>query len=84
MGDEPGPFHNFPGSFDGAIFSKGSRTVNVGYFNKGKQGMSNDSVQYRLAGEVNGRSGMYEIFTRPAIDGRTEVIMHRFFRPGSS
>jgi hypothetical protein len=84
MGDEPGPFHNFPGSFDETVFSQGSRTVNAGYFNKAKQGLSNDSVQYRLPGEINGRAGMYEIFSRPSISGRTEVIMHRFFRPGSS
>lgn len=26
-------------------------------------------------------SGVYEIFTRPSVSGRTELIMHRFFRP---
>ena len=43
--------------------------------------MSNDSVQYRLPGEINNRSGTYEIFARPSQSGRTEVITHRFFRP---
>ncbi|GAA5039038.1 RHS repeat-associated core domain-containing protein [Actinopolymorpha pittospori] len=80
-GEEPGPFHNFPGSFDETIFSSGNRTVNPGYFNKPKPGLSNDSVQYRLPGSLNGRNGVYEIFTRPSLSGRTEVIMHRFFNP---
>lgn len=54
MADEPGPFHNFPGSFDETIFSQGAWTVNPGYFNKAKPNLSNDSVLYRLPGEVNG------------------------------
>lgn len=49
---------------------------------KGKRGLSSDSVQYRLRGEITGRSGTYEIFARPSQSGRTEVITHRFFRPG--
>lgn len=47
-----------------------------------KRGLSNDSVQYRLRGRINGRSGTYEIFARPSQSGRNEVITHRFFRPG--
>jgi len=79
---EPGPFHNFPESFNDEIFERGTRTVTPGFFKKPRANLSNDSVQYRLAGEINGRSGTYEIFARPSASGRTEVITHRFFRPG--
>jgi hypothetical protein len=81
MVDEPGPYHNFPGSFDDRIFSQGSREVNPNYFTKSKGNLGSDSIQYRLPGQVNGRSGVYEIFTRPSASGRTELVMHRFFRP---
>lgn len=81
MADEPGPFHNFPGSFDDTVFSQGNRTVVPNYFNKAKPNLGNDSIQYRLPGYLNGRAGTYEIFTRPSLSGRTEMIMHRFFRP---
>jgi hypothetical protein len=73
--------HNFPESFDKVITGEGSRTVVPSYFNKPRPLLSNDSVQYRLPGAVNGRAGNYELFTRPSVSGRTEVIMHRFFRP---
>lgn len=77
----PGPMHNFQGSFDETVFSQGTRTVKPGYFNKSKPNLSNDSIQYRLPGVVNGRGGVYEIFTRPSTSGRTEMLIHRFFRP---
>ncbi|MGY4719895.1 RHS repeat-associated core domain-containing protein [Naumannella huperziae] len=80
MADEPGPFHNFPGSFDETIFSQGNRTVVPNYFNKVKPNLGNDSIQYGLPGYLNGRAGTYEIFTRPSVSSRTELIMHRFFR----
>jgi hypothetical protein len=51
------------------------------FFNQARRGLSNDSIQYRLQGEINGRRGTYEIFARPSRSGRTEVITHRFFRP---
>jgi RHS repeat-associated protein len=79
--DESGPYHNFPMSFDDEIFSNGTTTTASNFFNKAKPNLSNDSIQYRLSGELNGRSGAYEIFTRPSLSGRTELIMHRFFRP---
>jgi RHS repeat-associated protein len=80
MSEEPGPFHNFPASFDRLIFSQGARTVERGFFRQPKALLSNDSVQYSLRGSVNGYQGSYEIFARPSTSGRTEVIMHRFFR----
>jgi hypothetical protein len=80
MADEPGPYHNFPESFDEQIY-QGERKVVPDYFNKPKPLMSNDSVNYRLPGEINGQGGHYEIFTRPSESGRTEVVTHRFFRP---
>ena len=81
MGEEPGPMHNFPGSFDDTIFESGTRSVTPNFFNKAKPNLSNDSIQYRLPGEINGKSGTFEIFTRPSTSGRSELIMHRFFRP---
>lgn len=79
--EETGPYHNFPGSFDDVIFSGGTRTVNPNYFTKPRPNLGSDSIQYRLPGEINGRSGVYEIFTRPSVSGRTELVTHRFFRP---
>jgi hypothetical protein len=71
--DEPGPFHNFPGSFDDQIFRQGQRLT-----------VSEDYVQYTLRGTVNGRTGTFEIGVRPSASGRTEVTTHRFFRPDPS
>jgi hypothetical protein len=57
MADEPGPMHNFPGSFDETAFSQGTRTVNPGYFNKAKPNLGNDSIQYRLPGPISPPAG---------------------------
>lgn len=52
------------------------------YLSKSKSLISNHSVNYRISGEINGQGGHYEIFTRPSESGRTEVVTHRFLRPG--
>ena len=78
---EPGPFHNFPESFNQQIFEQGSRTVTPNFWRTAKPGLSNDSVMYQLRGTVNGVEGTFEIGVRPSVSGNTEVIMHRFFRP---
>jgi hypothetical protein len=39
-------------------------------------------LMYRMPGSINGKTGTFEIGVRPSTSGRTEVIMHRFFRPG--
>lgn len=78
---EPGPFHNFPESFNQAIFDQGSRTLTPNFWRTAKSGLSNDSVMYRLRGAVDGVEGTFEIGVRPSVSGNTEVIMHRFFRP---
>ena len=67
--EEPGPFHNFPSSFDSAIFS-GSRL-----------NLSPNYTLYSLRGVINGRTGAFEIGVRPSASGRTQVITHRFFNP---
>jgi RHS repeat-associated protein len=85
--EESGPYHNFPGSLDEAIYA-GKRTV-----------VSDDYVQYTLRGTYTkpGRfvetapgegtraaeviRGTYEVGVRPSASGRTEVVVHRFFRP---
>ena len=66
---DPGPYHNFPGSFDEVIF-QGTRTV-----------ISNDYILYTQEGMINGMRGTFEIGVRPSLSGGTEVIVHRFFRP---
>lgn len=81
MANEPGPYHNFPGSFDATIFATGSRTVVPNKFTLRRPNLQSSSIQYRLQGTINGRQGTYEIFTRPSTSGRSELIMHRFFRP---
>jgi hypothetical protein len=50
--DEPGSFHNFPGSFDETIFSQGTRTVNPNFWTKAKPNLGNDSIQYTLRGQI--------------------------------
>lgn len=77
---EPGPFHNFPESFNQAIFS-GSKTVTPNFFNVAKPGLSNTNTLYQMPGAINGTKGIFEIGVRPSLSGNTEVIMHRFFRP---
>lgn len=79
-GAEPGPFHNFPGSFDPDIFAT-APVVTKDYFNKPKPGFSNDSLLYTLRGNVNGVDGTYEIAVRPSMSGDTHVVIHRFFKP---
>ena len=70
--EESGPFHNFPGSFDDVILSGNRKVVTENY------------ILYTERGSLNGRHGTFEIGTRPAASGRTEVITHRFFRPDRS
>jgi RHS repeat-associated protein len=78
---EPGPFHNFPGSFDRSILEQGTQQLTVGFFRKPSPGLISSGVQYSLSGAVNGQAGTFEIGTRLSQSGSTEVIMHRFFRP---
>lgn len=73
--------HNFPDSFDDVIFNEGDRTLITDFWRVDRPGLSNDSAHYTLEGSINGRDGIYEIFTRPSNTGQTEVINHRFFRP---
>ena len=65
----PNPNHNFPESFNAAIFKGNKKIVNDNYH------------LYTKPGTLNGRSGVYEIGVRPSASGKTEVIIHRFFRP---
>lgn len=80
-GAEPGPFHNFPESFNKVIFENGTKTITPNYFNVAKPGLSNTNILYKYPGTVNGTQGFFEIGVRPSLSGRTEVIMHRFFNP---
>jgi RHS repeat-associated protein len=74
-------YHNFPESFNQTVFDSGARSNVAGYFTKPRALLSNDSVNYTLSGSINGVDGEYQIFTRPSVSRRVEVIMHRFFRP---
>jgi hypothetical protein len=78
---EPGPFHNFPESFNKTIFESGSKTISPNYFNVAKPGLSNTNILYKYPGTVNGTNGFFEIGVRPSLSGNTELIMHRFFNP---
>ena len=86
--EEPGPFHNFPESFNERIF-RGQRTVisddYVVYSERGTITLPGKEVTLP-SGEVMHEAprvieGTYEIGVRPSTSGRTEVITHRFFRP---
>jgi hypothetical protein len=74
-------YHNFPESFNQSVFDLGVRSTVAGYFSKPVSLLSNDSVNYTLPGSINGADGEYQIFTRPSVSGKVEVIMHRFFMP---
>jgi len=65
----PNPNHNFPESFNSDIF-KGTKTK-----------VSDNYTLYTKPGNINGRSGTFEIGVKPSASGKTEVITHRFFRP---
>ena len=67
--EEPGPYHNFPESFNKEIFKGARRVVSERY------------VLYTQQGSINGVNGTFEIGVRPSPSGRIEVIVHRFFRP---
>jgi hypothetical protein len=67
--EEPGPYHNFPESFNQSIFS-GNRQV-----------ISDSYILYTRRGIINGRTGTFEIGVRPSTSGRIEAIVHRFFQP---
>jgi RHS repeat-associated protein len=78
--EDPGPFHNFPESFNQQIFDQGTRTVTPNYYSVARPGLSSDAVMYRFPGSVNRfMNGVFEIGVRPSVSGNTEVIMHRFF-----
>jgi len=65
---EPGPFHNFPRTFDSHIIQNGVQTVAKGNY-----------IQFDLAGTANGRNGVYQIGLRVTQKGL--VVVHRFFKP---
>ncbi|MBX3263011.1 MAG: hypothetical protein KF782_25270, partial [Labilithrix sp.] len=52
---EPGPYHNFPGSFDQLILEQGEQQLSVGFFRQPKVGYGASGVQYTLPGTVNGQ-----------------------------
>jgi hypothetical protein len=74
-------YHNFPESFNQTVFDFGVRSTVAKYFTKPASLLSNDSINYTLSGSINGVDGEYQIFTRPSVSRRVEVIMHRFFMP---
>ena len=78
---EPGPFHNFPESFNQTIFSQGTKTVTPNFFKVAKKNLSNTNIMYKLPGTINGTNGTFEIGVRLSTSGNTELIMHRFFKP---
>ena len=67
--EEPGPYHNFPESFDAEIVNGDKKVISDSY------------TLYTRRGEINGVEGTFEIGVRPSASGRTETIVHRFFKP---
>jgi hypothetical protein len=70
--EESGPFHNFPEFFNAEIF-RGTRQI-----------ITDSYILYTQRGSINGVKGTFEIGVRSSASGRTEVIVHRFFRPDPS
>lgn len=58
MTGDPGPMHSFAGAFDETVFSLETQTEAAGLFNKAKTDLSNNSIQYRLPGGINGHTGV--------------------------
>lgn len=69
-----------PSMIENELLSNDDRTLAENYFKSDKANLSNNSIQYRLNGSLNGTDGTFELFTRPSTSGRTELIMHEFFR----
>lgn len=70
MGEEAGPFHNFPQQVGEEVMAHGQRTVVNGSY-----------VQYTMRGTINGYEGTYQIGVEVSNSGRTETITHWFFKP---
>ncbi len=66
---DTGPHHNFPSYFDDAIYAGNRQTISSNY------------VLYSQRGYINNTAGVFEIGVRPSASGRTEIVVHRFFRP---
>jgi hypothetical protein len=67
--EDTGPYHNFAESF------------NESFFQDNRQVISDNYTLYTRPGTLNGASGEYQIGVRTSASGRTEVIIHRFFKP---
>jgi len=80
---EPGPYHNFPRSFDDAIYAGDRNVVSRTYVQYSERGGIGQPGRYDLDPPRPARSsdGRYEIGVRPSMFGRTETVTHRFFRP---
>ena len=65
---EPGPFHNFPMTFDSTIVGQGAQTIGNGGY-----------VEYGLNGSINTYTGTFEIGGRFSQSGTVFVVTHRFF-----
>lgn len=85
---DPGPFHNFPESFNDDIF-RGTRTVvkpnYIVYSKRGTITLPGKEVKDAAGNIVRNPArvieGTYEIGVEPSASGRNEKIVHRLFRP---
>jgi RHS repeat-associated protein len=85
---DPGPFHNFPETFNDDIF-RGTRTVvksdYVLYTKRGTLTLPGKEVKDAAGNIVRQPAreiqGTYEIGVEPSASGRNEKIVHRMFRP---
>jgi RHS repeat-associated protein len=86
--EDPGPFHNFPESFNDDIF-QGTRTVvkpnYVVYSKRGTLTLPGKEVKDATGSIVRQPArvidGTYEIGVEPSASGRNEKIVHRLFKP---
>ena len=88
---EPGPFHNFPESFNDEIFAATRTVISENYVLYTKRGaITLPGKPIRKNGKIVKRTparvveGTYEISVRPSANGRVETITHRFFRSDTS
>ena len=78
--EESSVLHNFPEQITKKVLNEGNLQIINDFWKTSRNHLTNTSHNYSLRGTINGVDGIFEVFTRPSISGKVELIMHKFFR----